>query len=210
LVLFFGCFALMTNAAEPEAATDAGWVSLFNGENLDGWVQINGTADYKVEDGVIVGTTAEGSPNSFLCTKQLYGNFVLEFDVKVDDRLNSGVQVRSNSFPEYQNKRVHGYQVEIAADGFSGFVYDEARRGRWLSQERCDKEASDQAFKKGEWNHYLVICVGDHIMTWINGVAIADVVDAMTKVGFIGLQVHSFRGDTPAQVRWRNIRIREL
>lgn len=205
-----GCLAMAGMAAETEPETDPGWVTLFNGENLDGWEQINGTAKYEVEEGVIVGTTAEGSPNSFLCTKQYYSNFMLEFEVLVDDRLNSGVQIRSNSFPEYRNGRVHGYQVEIAAGGFSGYIYDEARRGRWLSEERCNKEASNEAFKKGEWNQYQVLCIGDHIMTWINGVPVADVVDAMTKVGFIGLQVHSFRGDTPAQVRWRNIRIREF
>lgn len=192
------------------AAEEAGWISLFDGKTLDGWEQINGTAKYEAKDGTIVGTTAEGSPNSFLCTKKHYSDFELEFEVKVDNPLNSGVQIRSNSMKEYRDGRVHGYQVEIAADGFSGFIYDEARRDQWLCEDRCDKQASDEAFKKGEWNQYRVICLGDSIKTWINGKQIADVTDSMTKSGFIGLQVHAYKGDAPAQVRWRNIRIKEL
>jgi len=187
---------------------DGGWVSLFNGKNLEGWQQINGTATYAVEDGTIVGTTVKGSPNSFLCTEKHYADFELEFEVKVDPRLNSGVQFRSNSFKEYQNGRVHGYQVEIATNN-PGRIYDEARRGRWLDED-TDPRKAGQAFKVGEWNKYRVVCVGDSIKTWLNGVPIADTKDSVTKKGFIGLQVHGFGGDPAAQVRWRAIRIKEL
>lgn len=185
-----------------------GWLSLFNGVNLDGWEQVNGTAKYEVENGTIVGTTAEGSPNSFLCTKKHYADFELEFEVKVDPRLNSGVQFRSNSLKEYQNGRVHGYQVEIATDN-AGRIYDEARRGRWLDDDGNTAKARE-AYKVNDWNKYRVVCVGDSIKTWLNGVPIADITDSTTSKGFIGLQVHSFGGDPPAQVRWRNVRIKEL
>lgn len=184
-----------------------GWVWLFNGANLDGWERLNGTAPYEVADGTIVGTTAEGSPNSFLCTKKHFADFDLEFEVNCDPRLNSGVQFRSNSFKDYQNGRVHGYQVEIATSN-PGRIYDEARRGRWLDD--TDAQKANKAYKAGEWNKYRVLCVGDSIKTWVNGVPIADMKDSMTAKGFIGLQVHSFQSDTPAQVRWRNIRIKEL
>ena len=73
------------------------WVSLFDGKEIKGFTQKNGTATYRVEDGAIVGKTAEGSPNSFLCTDKLYGDFELEFEVKCDNRLNSGVQIRSQT-----------------------------------------------------------------------------------------------------------------
>ena len=84
------------------------WESLFNGKNLKGWTQLNGTAKYTVKDGTVIGSTVLGSPNSFLCTDKLYSNFILEFEVKVDESLNSGVQIRSESTKEYQNGRVHG------------------------------------------------------------------------------------------------------
>ncbi len=200
--------ALVLMLAGSAGAADDGWIMLFNGKNLDGWKQINGTAKYEVKDGTIVGTTAKGSPNSFLCTTKNYGDFELEFEVKVDDALNSGVQIRSQSRKDYQNGRVHGYQVEIATNGEAGFIYDEARRG-WLSKDRSNK-AARAAFKKGEWNKYRVVCKGDSIKTWINGVPVADVKDSMDASGFIGLQVHSFSGPEPAQVRWRNLRLREM
>src|SRR6478609_3730106 len=89
------CFALVSQVFADKA--DEGWKPLFNGKNLDGWVQHNGTATYRVEGDSIVGKTSEGSPNSFLCTVKDYGDFELKFEVKVDDELNSGVQIRSQS-----------------------------------------------------------------------------------------------------------------
>lgn len=192
-----------------QAAEESGWVKLFNGKNLDGWKQINGTAKYEVEDGVIVGTTVEGSPNSFLCTTKNYSDFILEFEVKVDNSLNSGVQIRSNSLESYRKGRVHGYQVEIATNGNAAYIYDEARRG-WLGTKKKTPKASHKHFKNGEWNKYRVEVKGDSFKTWLNGHAVEDMTDSMTDSGFIGLQVHSYRGPKPAQVRWRNIRLQEL
>lgn len=203
-----GSIVYFKNITVKPLPEEEGWISLFNGKNLDGWQQINGAAKYEVEDGTILGATAKGSPNSFLCTEKHYSDFELDFEVKVDPRLNSGVQFRSNSFKEYRNGRVHGYQVEIATNN-PGRIYDEARRGRWLDEETDPKKAR-KAFKVNEWNKYRVLCVGDSMKTWLNGVPIADISDSTTRKGFIGLQVHSFGGDPPAQVRWRNIRIQEL
>jgi len=189
-------------------ATD-GWTALFDGKTLAGWTSRNGSADYAVVDGTIVGTTTVGSPNSFLCTDRFYGDFELEFDVKLlDDQLNSGVQIRSHSIPAHEDGCVHGYQVEVATNGDAGFVYDEARRG-WLSADR-DDPASRAAFRSGEWNRYRVICFGPEIRTWINGVPVAHVVDHWSPSGFIGLQVHSAAGDPKWRVAWRDLRIREL
>jgi hypothetical protein len=196
--------------AADDGAKD-GFVKLFNGKDLTGWKQINGTAKYDVVDGTIRGVTAEGSPNSFLCTEKEYGDFELRFEVLVDDPLNSGVQIRSLSKPDYDRGRVHGYQVEISTDGCAGLIYDEARRGKWLnSDEEVAKAKESKAFKNGEWNSYRVICQGDRIQTWVNGIQISDVRDSMTAKGFIGLQVHSYAGEKPAKVQWRNIEIKEL
>ena len=183
------------------------WTPLFDGKSLKGWKPCNGSATYKVEKGVIVGTTAEGSPNSFLCTEKSYGDFVLEFEVQVDPRLNSGVQIRSH---QKETGRVYGYQVEIAneKEGVSGGIYDEARRG-WLAN-IAQNPAASKAFKDNQWNKYRVEAMGDHIHVTVNGVAAADLVDSADLDGFIALQVHSFKGDSPAQVRWRNLRIQDL
>jgi hypothetical protein len=71
------------------------WKDLFNGKNLDGWVKLNGTAEYRVEDDMIVGVSEMNTPNTFLTTTETYGDFILEFDFKVDDGLNSGVLFRA-------------------------------------------------------------------------------------------------------------------
>ncbi|MFK8111970.1 MAG: family 16 glycoside hydrolase [Rubripirellula sp.] len=186
-----------------------GWEQVFNGTDLKGWTQKNGTATYRVENGVIIGKTAEGSPNSFLCTDKSYGDFELTFEVNVDQGLNSGVQIRSLSKESFQNGRVHGPQVEIeSTPGESGYIYGEATGRNWISKTQPIKDA----YNNGEWNRYTVRAKGDRLQTWINGKAIEDLLDAeSSKTGFIGLQVHGIGKDQgPFQVRWRDVRVRDL
>lgn len=214
-------FSPMLTAAE--ATGDAGWRPLFDGKSLEDWIQRGGKAEYRIEDGVIVGRCAPNTPNSFLCTRRDYTNFVLELEFKVDSGLNSGVQVRSHAYDEatsfeWQGKtikvpagRVHGLQVEIdpSARAWSGGVYEESARG-WMNNLK-NNEAARVAFKKDDWNRYHIECRGDSIKTWINDVPAADLTDSRVASGFIALQVHGVRQNTkPLEVRFRNLRIREL
>lgn len=191
------------------AQQKSNWKSLFNGKDLNGWEQLNGKAKYRVENGEIIGTTVPKEPNSFMATKEKYGDFILELELLVDNSMNSGIQIRSLSTADYQNGRVHGYQVEVdpSARAWSGGVYDEARRG-WLYPLNINPKGQT-AFKKSEWNKYRIECIGTSIRTWVNGVPTANVVDAMTLKGFIALQVHGIYGDQKpgTEIRWRNIRI---
>jgi hypothetical protein len=185
------------------------WKPLFNGKDLSGWKQLNGKAKYTIQNGEIVGTTVFGEPNTFLATEKDYGNFVLEFDFKVDSTMNSGVQFRSLSKPDFKNGRVHGYQYEIdpSRRGWTGGIYDEARRD-WLYTMDLNP-ATKPAYRQGQWNKARVECIGNEIRTWINGMPAAYVIDDMTPSGFIALQVHSIgnKKDEGRQIRWRNIRI---
>ncbi|SMO79983.1 3-keto-disaccharide hydrolase [Fodinibius sediminis] len=187
-----------------------GWQQLFDGQTLDGWTQLGGDANYFVEEGAIVGEAVPNTGNSFLTTEQDYGNFILEYEVYLDTHINSGVQIRSNSNPDYRDGRVHGYQVELdpSRRAWSGGIYDEARRG-WLYPLSVNKKAGS-AFQVGQWNTIRVEAVGSSINTWINGVQCSRLVDDMTAEGFIGLQVHSIHDESlvGAQIKWRNIRIR--
>ncbi|MAR13200.1 MAG: hypothetical protein CL681_24930 [Blastopirellula sp.] len=214
--------AVVLTAAGQLSAED-GWVKLFDGKTLNGWTQKNGTAKYSVEDGTIRGVTNEGSPNSFLCSNKDYGDFELEFEVKVHDQLNSGCQIRSKT-KETESKgknskvgRVYGPQVEIEASGSggaeAGYVYGEATGRGWLTSKEDLKP--HKLMKDGEWNHFRIVAKGPHIQTWINGKQVSDLTDeAIYKThpkGFIGLQVHGIRAGTgPFDVAWRNIRIKEL
>lgn len=197
------------NQSEEQTKEENTFINLFNGTDLTGWEQKNGTALYEVVDNMIVGSTVKGSPNSFLCTVDDYSDFILEFEVKVDTNLNSGVQIRSHSTPEYENGRVHGYQIEIdpSPRAYSGGIYDEARRG-WLKNLE-DNEEGRNAFRNGEWNHYRIEARGYSLKSWVNDVPTAELIDSMDSSGFIGLQVHS-APDEGLKVKWRNIRIKIL
>jgi hypothetical protein len=204
-----------------QAHAGGDWVTLFDGKTLDGWVQRNGTASYRVVDGAIVGRTSEGSPNSFLTTEQGYGDFELEFEVKVDDALNSGVQIRSRTEPRSTGEgadaaagHVFGPQVEIeASPGLAGFIYGEATGRGWLTPE--NRRKPHEHFRNGDWNRYRIVARGPRIRTWVNGQAIEDLMDEEAyrshPDGFIGLQVHGIeQGSGPYEVAWRRLRLREL
>ncbi len=139
----------------------------------------------------------------------MYDDFILELDYKVDSSMNSGIQIRSNSKPDYQNGRVHGYQVEIdpSKRAWSGGIYDEGRRG-WLVSLKNNPKAQ-KAFKQNNWNHVRVEAMGDTIKTWLNDVPTAFLIDDKTRQGFIALQVHSIGdGEEPGkQIMWKNVRI---
>lgn len=215
LVLVVGC------STTPIDKT--GFVPLFNGKDFTGWKQHSGTAEYRVEDGAVVGKTVAGTGNSFMCTEKEYGDFILELEFKVAKDMNSGIQFRSQFYTKdteteiagkkkkFPADRVFGYQYEIdpSPRAYTGGVYDEARRG-WLFDLKNNPDAQ-KAFKQGEWNTARIECKGDHIVTYINGVKAADFKDSMTPKGIIALQVHGIGKKAPGdEIRWRNIRIKEL
>jgi len=183
--------------------------NLFNGKDLTGWKQLGGKAIYEAKNGEIVGTTVPDQPNSFLTTEKMYGDFILELELLVDNSMNSGIQIRSESKADYLNGRVHGYQVEIDPSdrAWSGGLYDESRRG-WLYPLDINPKGKT-AFKKDVWNKYRIEAIGNSIRVWVNGIPTANLVDNLTSSGFIALQVHSIKKEEAAgkQIRWRNIRI---
>ncbi|MBX9734899.1 MAG: DUF1080 domain-containing protein [Chitinophagaceae bacterium] len=212
------CFLISMVSHSFAQKTNEQWEYLFNGKDLKGWRKLNGTANYTVKNGEIVGTTVLHSPNTFLATEKVYGDFIFEVDFRVDDNMNSGIQFRSeikdaNDLCEVTDKttpeRVHGYQMEIdpSARAWSGGIYDEARKG-WLYPMEYNP-AAKTAFKQNQWNHYRIECTGNSIRTWVNGVACAHLIDDQTAKGFIALQVHQIQNsqEVGREIRWKNIRI---
>lgn len=186
------------------------WEPLFNGKDLSGWRQINGTAPYAIVEGAIVGTTVAGSPNSFLATEKTFGDFILELEIRQDVApTNSGIQFRSLSDPSVNNGRVHGYQFEVdpSPRAWTGGIYDEGRRG-WLYPGSLNPSARD-LYQFGRWNRVRIEAIGHSLRTWVNGIPVAHVIDDLTQKGFIALQVHSINDAAHAgrRISWRNIRI---
>ncbi|QEC67360.1 DUF1080 domain-containing protein [Panacibacter ginsenosidivorans] len=208
MIAFICCFTVQAQK------NTSGFVNLFDGKTFNGWKKITGNADYKIEGGMIVGTTVLSSPNTFLVTEKEYGDFVLELEVKIDDTTaNSGIQLRSH-FDAQANDgkgKVYGYQYELdpSSRKWTAGLYDEGRRD-WLYPLSLNP-AAQNAFKPGAFNKIHVECVGHEIKTWINDVPAAYVVDTMDSKGFIALQVHSI-GDNAKlvgeKIYWKNIHIK--
>lgn len=210
-------FILLISFSFAQKSTEQ-WEYLFNGKDLKGWKKLNGTANYTVKNGELIGTTVLNSPNTFLATEKVYGDFIFEMDFKVDKNMNSGVQFRSeikdaNDRCDVTDKktpeRVHGYQMEIdpSSRAWSGGIYDEARKG-WLYPMEYNP-AAKTAFKNDQWNHYRIECIGNSMRTWVNGIACAHLIDDQTAKGFIALQVHQIHDDKELgqEIRWKNVRI---
>ncbi|MBY0586343.1 DUF1080 domain-containing protein [bacterium] len=218
-------------SAEP---TQERFEPIFDGKTLTGWVQRGGKANYRVEEGAIVGTSRPLTSNSFLCTEKAFGDFILELEFKVDGELNSGIQFRSNAFDEPTTvvrkgskptvippKRVHGYQCEIDNEPsrdrwWTAGIYDESRRG-WLfpgplgGDGKAFTEQGRRLSNADQWHRIRIEARGENMKTFLDGEPRADIHDAMTPRGFIALQVHGVGAKTePLEVRWRNIRLANL
>jgi 3-keto-disaccharide hydrolase len=207
--------ALIVFYSNSNSQTTGKWINLFDGKTLSGWKKGAGNAEYKVEDGAIVGTTVMPSPNSFLVTEKEFDNFVLELDAKIDDTTsNSGIQIRSHVDPSANNGqgKVYGYQYELdpSSRRWTGGIYDEGRRD-WLYPLSLNHDAQN-AFKLGEYNKVKIECFGHTIRTWINGQPAAMLIDTFDKKGFIGLQVHavSKAEDAGKKVYFKNIRLMSI
>lgn len=205
---------------------------LFNGQTLVGWQNFGGGTFY-VEEGVIVGKSLAGFPNSFLATDRHYTNFELELDFMIDPLVNSGIQIRSNVYSEetrttrwgggvkadgsknmrevtWPKGRFWGYQIEIdpSKNCWTGSVYEEAGRG-FLH----NPISTATTYKSGEWNHFRIVANGPRIQTWLNGVPVSDLQDNLTATGYIALQLHGvsdFKEKIGQKVLWKKIRLREL
>ena len=217
-------FALPEDEKTPADAS-SGWVNLFDGSSLTGWVHLNGAHRYTVEDGAIVGRTVAGSPNSFLCTTKEFSDFELELEAMVDSVTNSGIQIRSKVRPftvgdgrDLRAGRVNGPQVELQRNRrpgtpTTGLIYGEALGTGWLSAEEKIKNGHHYLFNEG-WNKVRIVAQGPRIQTWVNGHPVEDLANQEVykthSSGFIGLQMHAMEDGRLYTMRWRNIRIRKL
>jgi hypothetical protein len=177
-----------------------GFKPLFNGKDLDGWD--GDPRMWSVRDGMIVGHTegVEMHDNSFLISKEKYGNFILRVEMKLRNH-NSGIQFRSERMPNWV---VRGYQADAAQDNYWGNIYDEKGRGTLVDGW---KDKAEKVVKLKDWNDYEILCDGDHIRVTLNGTVTADLHDSARLEGIIAFQLHQ---GPPMEVYFRNVRIKVL
>ena len=209
---------VITLLAATSQALAADWQVLFDGTNLDGWEPSRGNKQFKLVDGVILASSS--GQTRFLHTEKEYGDFALEFEVKLHDvDLNSGVQIRTSLIRvnERGDERpsVHGPQVDLGkSPGRSGHIFNQGN-GSWVTP--AEDLIRNSLMINGEWNKVRVLAVGRNIQTWINGEQVSDLtvpgdVHERYSKGVIALQVHGVRNpeEKTRHVSFRSIRVREM
>jgi hypothetical protein len=190
-------FALISTATVSQKK----YHSIFNGKDLSGW-KIYGTEKWYVDKGDLVCESGPEKKYGYLGTIRQYKDFELTIDFKQEANGNSGVFFHSS----IDGTTISGWQAEVAPPGLhTGGIYESYGRG-WLIQPDSTKE---KVLKMGKWNTMKIRVVGDHVITWLNGVQMIDLHDAKigSRTGSIALQIHQGGG---IKVRFRNIKIKEI
>jgi hypothetical protein len=219
-----------TAPKEPE-----GMVSLFNGKDLTGWE--GDPKLWSVKDGAIRGESTAANPcksNTFVIWQ---GGKVKDFELRLSARIdynstghgNSGIQYRSKHLVNHKDNKwvVAGYQAEVASEPkTAGFLYDEKGRAslcRVGDKVEVGEDGKPQvvgslgdineiakSYKMKDWNDYVIICQGNHVRQYVNGVQTVDVIDNDLKgqllSGILALQIHA----GPAMVvEFKDIRLKK-
>jgi len=229
--------AMLTVSCQSSSKND-GWQDLFDGKTLNGWKILNqdwknpdSKPDFYVENKMIVCNTVLGTAGGYLITEKSYSDFILEFDVKIDTTLNSGMQCRGQIWDKdtssvyvagdaaltkrptkWRKGYVWSYQVEVdpSSRAWSGGLYEPGNRG-WLVPLTGNEEAR-KAFKPMGWNHFKILMDGDKIQVWVNDIQTVNTIDDMSSSGFFGIQFHGAGREYQKDKKsyWKNIRIKEL
>jgi hypothetical protein len=238
VILVSASWLAFSTACSNKQTGKEGWTELFDGKTLTGWKILDEGQDitdtkpeFYVEDSMIVCNTTLNTGGGYLVTEKSYDDFILEFDVRIDTSLNSGMQCRGRIWDKdtatvylagdekgttrlvnWKKGYIWGYQVEVdpSERAWSGGLYEPGNRG-WLVR-LTGKEEARRAFKPSGWNHYKILMDGDKIQIWVNDVQTVDTTDNMTASGFFGIQFHGAGNEWQKDKKsmWKNIRIKEL
>ena len=194
----------LASPAAAQAPAGTGWISLFNGKDLKGWVT-NGQEKWIVEDGTILGESTAGR-YGYLTTEKTYGNFVLRVEFKSETDGNSGVFTRSRitgKSPQ-TGPDIEGMQIEVDPTRKTGSIYESGHRG-WVA---LGTPACEQAIRPREWNDLEIVEHGSHYVTRLNNVPCVEFADPHPNFtsGVIGLQLHTGGG---VKIRFKDIYLKE-
>ncbi len=179
----------LLDARLPIEQTTEGWVRLFDGHTMFGWMT-TGKANWRVEDGVL---TADRGEPSLLSTSTRWADFELELEFQSDAGTHSGVFLRSAIDPT--DPQTDCFEINIAPSD------DPFPTGSIAQREKCDRYegAAEQ------WHTMNLVCDGSTLTVKIDGTPMCESDDARSpRNGHIGLEFSS------GAIRFRNIRLRPL
>jgi hypothetical protein len=214
--------AVFLALAVPLLAEDSdGFVPLFNGRNLDGWVRVNCAVDtFTVRDGMIIDT---GVPTGVMRTARMYENFILEFDWRhLKSGGNSGCFTWGDGLPASGGPFPRGIEVQVLDPGYGQLHKGENEwftcngdlfpvRGATMTPfGRISKTGQrsfpieDRTNPSPEWNHYRLVANAGELRLSVNGKEVTVGKDCVPRKGFLNLEAEG------SEVHFRNLRIKEL
>jgi hypothetical protein len=222
LALAFGLATVVPFAAEEKK--DDGFVPMFNGKDLSGWVNVNcAPSTFFVKDGMAITT---GKPTGFLRTEKQYENFIADFEwmhipPKKGAVGNSGFFVWADPIPAVGTGYTRGIEVQVLVnltlknkkgeitatsqgDLFSIWgatcVPERPHPDGWA---RC-LPSEDHCKGENEWNHYRVEANDGVIKLTVNGKLVSSVSKCSPRKGYLALESEG------SECRFRNLKIKEL
>jgi hypothetical protein len=216
-----GALLVMALCAASGGAAVAGFVDLFNGKDLAGWVNVNTSPEtWSVKDGVLV---CSGRPLGVMRSEKQYENFVLHLEwMHLEPGGNSGVFIWSNASPPADTRLPDGVEVqmlelewvklntrdgkvppvayvhgELFGVGGVAIVPDNPRGERSMSVENLCRP-------RGQWNAYDVVAVDGVVKLAVNGKFVNGVSRSSRRKGYLCLESEG------GEIHFRNIRLLEL
>lgn len=182
-------------AIQFSAQGDAPWRSLFNGEDLEGWVVVDPPVQIEArEGGVVMRMTPHTSRHSFLRTEERFEDFIFEVQFRRDVGMDSGVLLRAVPAPDDSHSALLGYMVKVDPRQnrrWTGGVFLDYGDGwNWLYSLENDEQARAAELPEGQWNRLRVEAIGDAIKVWLNGTPTAHLRDDRYEDGYIALKIH--------------------
>ncbi|MFQ3594066.1 MAG: family 16 glycoside hydrolase [Gemmataceae bacterium] len=193
---------------------DDGFVSLFDGKTLNGWVPVNAApGTFFVKEGMLITT---GVPTGFLRSEKRYENFILECEyMHMKPKGNSGIFVWADPMPAVGTPFTRAIEVQVL-DGLetpnytshgdvfaiwgATLVPDRPHPAGWM---RC-LPSEKRAKPAGQWNHYRIDCNDGTIQLAVNGKVVSGGTKANPRFGYLALEAEG------SECRYRNLRIKEL
>jgi len=192
------------------------WKPLFNGKNLNGWVDVNTSPEtWRVEKGVLI---CSGNPIGVMRSDRQYENFVLEIEWKhMEAGGNSGIFVWSEGTQFGDNPLTKAIEVQMLELEWStinnrtdDYVHGELfpTMGMYALPDNPrgprSKSIEKRCLGKGQWNKYVVVCVDGTVKLSVNGKFVNGLSKSDRKKGYLCLEAEG------AEIHFRNIRIMEL